>query len=187
MFGRFKRDRFSAETDDVIAGRGEGWAARPAPRGHLTRSGRQGSWASRLTGGRFGGPPYGRTGRPLAPRVDRQRILAEQEMFAEWRYCDAYDSRRRLLGVVDNVFADDYTGEPTWVAIVAPSLGRTFAPLAGMKVTRKGLRFAFDEHTIWNAPAVGSELHLSLGEDQGLRDYYGLGPSPVRTEVARRL
>lgn len=214
MFGRMRGARY----EDPAAGYVEEPAGRLA-RDPVAGYGRGGGrFGSRMRGGFAGAgtaatvddPRYRRAGAGagmgaglsmrdrIALRTGSLRDLdvTPPAIIAQWQHQPAFDSDRRVIGVVDNVFVDDTTGRPTWAAIFEPNLGRTFVPLRGMRETRRGLEFAYPAELVWNAPDRGSEMHLHPGADQKLRDYYGLEPlgaagglragAPVRYGRSRR-
>lgn len=80
------------------------------------------------------------------------------------------------LGSVGQIYADDQTGEPTWVTVKTGLFGtsESFVPLAGASVSGSDLVVNYDKETIKNAPRVDADGHLTSEEEQQLFAYYGL-------------
>jgi uncharacterized protein (TIGR02271 family) len=80
------------------------------------------------------------------------------------------------LGSVGQIYADDQTGEPTWVTVKTGLFGtsESFVPLAGASVSGSDLVVDYDKETIKNAPRVEADGHLTPEEEQQLFAYYGL-------------
>jgi uncharacterized protein (TIGR02271 family) len=80
------------------------------------------------------------------------------------------------LGSVGQIYADDQTGEPTWVTVKTGLFGmsESFVPLAGASVSGSDLVVDYDKEMIKNAPRVEADGHLTPEEEQQLFAYYGL-------------
>jgi uncharacterized protein (TIGR02271 family) len=80
------------------------------------------------------------------------------------------------LGSVGQIYADDQTGEPTWVTVKTGLFGtsESFVPLVGASVSGSDLVVNYDKETIKNAPRVDADGHLTPEEEQQLFAYYGL-------------
>ena len=102
------------------------------------------------------------------------------------------DSGGRGVGTVEQVFRDDVDGTPSW-ARIRSAKGLHFVPLAGGKVTGTGgLIVAFDEGKILSEPDVSVDRHMSVEQEEELRQYFGLnvppqakGPEATQPEAAR--
>jgi uncharacterized protein (TIGR02271 family) len=102
------------------------------------------------------------------------------------------DSDGRGVGTVEQVFRDDVDGTPSW-ARIRSARGLHFVPLAGGKVTGTGgLIVAFDERKILSEPDIGVDRHMSVEQEEELRQYFGLnvqpqakGPEAEQQEAAR--
>jgi uncharacterized protein (TIGR02271 family) len=86
----------------------------------------------------------------------------------------AVDPSGDKVGKVGQVYLDDQTGEPTWVAVSTGLFGNkeSFAPLAGASATGDDLTLGVDKETIKGAPNVENDGHLSDDEQQSLYQYY---------------
>ena len=87
-----------------------------------------------------------------------------------WIGRDAYDADGDKVGEITDIYYDDATGRPEWVAVKTGLFGmkRTFVPIHGSQPYGEGdLRLAFDKDMIKDAPRVDPEGHLS--PDRGAR------------------
>jgi hypothetical protein len=99
-----------------------------------------------------------------------------------WRGRDAYDSDGTKIGTIEDIFYDNRTRRPEWVAVKTGFFGmkRSLAPIAGSSVYRDPdsgeshlqLRLLKDE--IKGAPQVDTGPEgLTDVEEERLYDYYG--------------
>ena len=81
----------------------------------------------------------------------------------------------RDVGVVQRVFVDRDTNEPTWITVPAGRLARQEAvvPLAGSRLGPDGLWLGVSKDAISNGPVIdiGSELDIDVVTK--LNGYYG--------------
>jgi uncharacterized protein (TIGR02271 family) len=89
------------------------------------------------------------------------------------------DSDGLTVGTVEQVFRDDVDGTPSW-ARIRSAKGLHFVPLAGSTMTRSGgLCVPFDSRKILCEPRISVDRHMSVDQEEQLRQYYGIRvPSP---------
>ena len=93
-----------------------------------------------------------------------------------WIGYDAYDRNGDKVGGIDQIFYDDATGRPEWVAVRTGWFGTkvTLAPIAGSTIEGDdGLRLAYDKGLIKDAPNFDVDDHLSSDEERALYAHYG--------------
>jgi uncharacterized protein (TIGR02271 family) len=93
-----------------------------------------------------------------------------------WIGYNAYDRTGDKVGGIDQIFYDDATGRPEWVALRTGWFGTnvTFAPIAGSTAEGEdGLRLAYDKDLIKDAPNFDVDDHLSEDEERALYAHYG--------------
>jgi uncharacterized protein (TIGR02271 family) len=93
-----------------------------------------------------------------------------------WIGHDAYDRTGDKVGGIDQIFYDDATGRPEWIALRTGWFGTnvTFAPIAGSTVEGEdGLRLAYDKQLIKDAPNIDVDDHLNEDEERALYAHYG--------------
>ena len=79
------------------------------------------------------------------------------------------------IGKVEEIYLDDQTGQPEWLAIKTGLFGSkvSFAPLAGATADGDALRIPHGKDKVKGAPAVEADGHLEPGEEAELYRYYG--------------
>jgi stress response protein YsnF len=86
----------------------------------------------------------------------------------------ASDSDGLEIGTIEQVFRDDVDGTPTW-ARIRSAKGLHFVPLAGSKMTRSGgLCVPFDSRKILGEPSISVDRHMSVEQEEELRQYFGI-------------
>jgi uncharacterized protein (TIGR02271 family) len=106
----------------------------------------------------------------------------------------AYDSSRKKLGTIGQVYIDDTTGQPEWMTINTGLFGtkETFVPLEPAEIQGDDIFVPFEKAQIKDAPAVEPEAggHLSEADEMRLYDYYGIasqhGAQPGTTSTGTR-
>ncbi|WP_328912171.1 MULTISPECIES: hypothetical protein [unclassified Streptomyces] len=95
------------------------------------------------------------------------------------RHAVVHDRDGRLIGGVAEVYVEDWSRRPEWVAVrKEPRVaGAAFVPLAGAHYDTDGnLRIAFTLELVESAPRMHAEQHLGLDQEQLLYVHYGLTP-----------
>jgi uncharacterized protein (TIGR02271 family) len=95
------------------------------------------------------------------------------------------DSDGLPVGTVEQVFRDDVDGTPSW-ARIRSATGLHFVPLAGSKITRGGgLCVPFDSRKILGEPRISVDRHMSVEQEEQLRQHFGIRvpPQPTRAEA----
>jgi uncharacterized protein (TIGR02271 family) len=117
-------------------------------------------------------------------------MVSEREMSAAVG-STAYGSDGGKLGTVMAFFADDRTGEPTWVAVSTGLLGtrQSVVPVAGATFSDGALRLPVTADAVKSAPPMGGD-HLDPADEEALRRHYEVGgedvggPQPVAAPPA---
>jgi hypothetical protein len=88
----------------------------------------------------------------------------------------AYDVRGSRLGRVAQVFLDDRTDEPAWVAVdVTRTRGMRLLPLAGAGMKGRHLVIRAERSTVRSAPRIDlGDGQLSSQDESRLLEHYGL-------------
>lgn len=91
----------------------------------------------------------------------------------------AYDVRGGRLGRVAQVFLDDRTDEPAWVAVdVTRTRGMRLLPLAGAGLKGRHLVIRAQRSTVRSAPRIDlGDGQLSSQDESRLLEHYGLAPA----------
>lgn len=85
------------------------------------------------------------------------------------------------LGPVQEIFLDDQTRKPEWVAVKA---GRTpvLVPLAGASQSGSELKVPYPKEKIQSTPKINPGDHIDQATEQKLYSHYGLGYSESRSD-----
>jgi hypothetical protein len=103
--------------------------------------------------------------------------MEQTHTYDRWIGTDAYDSEGQKLGDIKDIYYDDETGRPEWVAL-KPGMfkGMAFVPIHNSTTDSNGnLRIAFRKEFIEAAPDVDTSKgeHLDPADEQRLWDYFG--------------
>ena len=89
----------------------------------------------------------------------------------------AYDRTGEKIGKVGQLYVDDATREPAWVAVSTGWFGmsESFVPLNGAEFDGDDIRLAYDKDTVKDAPRVDVGASLEPDREQELYRHYKLG------------
>ena len=92
-----------------------------------------------------------------------------------WVGTDAYDVDGDKIGTIDDIYYDDQTGRPEWLAVRTGFFGlnTSFVPIAGGTVRNGGLHLPYTKDQVKDAPNVAPNGHLSADEERDLFEHYG--------------
>ena len=109
--------------------------------------------------------------------------MHHETSYDAWIGRDAYDNAGEKIGEITDVYYDDSTGRPEWIAVKTGLFGskETFVPIHGSQLhhdpdrddENDTLRLAFDKSMVKEAPNIDPEGHLSPAEEQELWTYWG--------------
>src|SRR4051812_10775075 len=80
------------------------------------------------------------------------------------------------IGSIDEIYADQDTGRPEWMAVRTGLFGTrlTFVPLAEAQTTGDEVRVPYEKAQVKDAPNVDPDGELSQDEEGRLYAHYGL-------------
>lgn len=113
------------------------------------------------------------------------------EQLERWLFRTAVDRSGHRFGTVTDVFVDEATGTPEWLAVAMGRFGvrTSYVPLLGSNESGGDVHVAYDKTLIKGSPATGAEGELTNAVEEQLYQHYGLthGEPAVRNaEDARR-
>jgi hypothetical protein len=78
------------------------------------------------------------------------------------------------IGPIGQLYADDYTGEPTWIAVQTGLFGasQSFIPVEGARIEGNDLVVPYTTDHVKDAPRVEAEGHLEPDEEDRLYSHY---------------
>lgn len=106
-----------------------------------------------------------------------------------WIGRDAYDINGDKIGAIDQIYYDDITGRPEWLAIRTGFFGMntSFAPISGSTVYDDDLRLSYTKDQVKDAPNIDPTNGSLLAHDeQVLFDHYGFASDASRYGVDER-
>jgi len=95
--------------------------------------------------------------------------------YTDWIGRDAFDRNGDKIGEITDVYFDDATERPEWLAIRTGLLGMktSFAPIMGTTTRGNDLVLSCDKDTVKDAPNVDADGHLDEEEERRLYAHYG--------------
>ena len=101
-----------------------------------------------------------------------------------WRGNAAIGPDENKLGTVEDIYLDQETGEPEWVALKTGMFGSklSFAPLAQARLEGDTVVLPYEKDQIKSAPRVEADGALSQEEEAELYRHYGLDYTETRSD-----
>jgi uncharacterized protein (TIGR02271 family) len=80
------------------------------------------------------------------------------------------------IGSIEDIYADDQTGEPEWALVKTGLFGTksSFVPIVHASQRNGDVQVPYDKQLVKDAPRVEADQHLSEAEEQQLWRHYGL-------------
>jgi uncharacterized protein (TIGR02271 family) len=106
------------------------------------------------------------------------------EEMKNWRGHEARGTDGDKLGKIEDIYLDQETGKPEWMAIKTGMFGShlSFVPLAEAGLDGDTVTVPYDKAKIKDAPTVDADSELSSQEEAELYRYYGLDYSEARSD-----
>jgi uncharacterized protein (TIGR02271 family) len=102
-----------------------------------------------------------------------------------WRGYDAVGPDAKKLGTIEDIYLDQDTGEPEWVALKTGMFGGklSFAPLSQAHQDGDTIVLPYEKDQIKNAPRIEADGELSQEEEAQLYRHYGLDYGETHSET----
>jgi hypothetical protein len=99
------------------------------------------------------------------------------------------DASGHKIGRIDDVYIDDDTRQPEWLAVVPALLatGIYFVPVRGATSSGNGVQVPFPKDRVKAAPSAGADGRLSRMEKGRLYAHYGYSFAEERNRLQRSL
>src|ERR1700710_1935037 len=106
--------------------------------------------------------------------------MAENTQVNMWMNRTVMDSTGSKVGTVTDVYVDNETNQPDWLAGSTGLFGTkvSFVPVDGARADGDNVMVAYDKGKIKDAPRTDADGSLSIEEEQALYAYYGGGYTP---------
>ena len=109
-----------------------------------------------------------------------------------YRGQDLYDTHGDKIGSIDEVFLDDATNEPEWLAVNTGLFGmnQSLVPVDNVSTSGDRLVTPFSKDEIKDAPNVSpADQHVTVEAERRLYDHYGrnyMSSRPIGTDTSQR-
>jgi uncharacterized protein (TIGR02271 family) len=102
----------------------------------------------------------------------------------QMRGMTAVDRDGDKLGKIEDIYLDQETGKPEWIALKTGMFGGhlSLVPLADARQEGDTITVPYDKAKVKDAPRVDADGQLSQDEEAGLYRYYGLDYSEARSD-----
>jgi len=108
----------------------------------------------------------------------------QQQTLQRWIGHDLIDENGQKIGRIDEVYTDQETNQPEWLAGTTGMFGNrtSFVPLQGVTSSEDCLVSPWDKAKVKDAPNAEADGHLSQQEEAALYRHYGLDYSERRSD-----
>ena len=102
-------------------------------------------------------------------------MTVKQNELAGWIGHTLVDQRGDKIGKIVDLYADEATGQPEWIAVNTGRIGKkvNFVPLAGAERSGDDLQVPYASDQVKDAPNADPDGHLSQDEEASLYGHYG--------------
>jgi sporulation protein YlmC with PRC-barrel domain len=86
----------------------------------------------------------------------------------------AIDSAGEKVGKIEQVYLDNETGQPNWVAVSSGLMGRrsNFAPMHNAQLSGEDVQLGVTKQMVDDAPVIEDDGHLDKYQEGTLYEYY---------------
>ncbi len=111
------------------------------------------------------------------------------EHYGPWVGRMLIDGSGHKIGKIDDIYTDDDTGQPEWLAVSTGLMGSIthFVPLRGATTSESGVQVPFPKDQVKVAPNAGADGRLSRMEKGRLYAHYGYSFAQERNRLQRSL
>ncbi|MBA2496526.1 MAG: PRC-barrel domain-containing protein [Acidimicrobiia bacterium] len=112
--------------------------------------------------------------------------MTDTSELTEWIGRTALDRDGDELGKIVDLYLDDATGDPSWLAVRTGLFGRriSFVPIAGSEPDGESLRVSYEKALVKDAPNVDPDGTLEPAEEERLYDHYGIDVAGAGDDAA---
>jgi uncharacterized protein (TIGR02271 family) len=103
-------------------------------------------------------------------------LMPDIDTVRGWQGRTMVDGDGDRIGSIEDIYADDQSGEPEWALVKTGLFGTksTFVPIAQASERNGDVQVPYDKQLVKDAPRVEADQHLSEAEEQQLWRHYGL-------------
>jgi hypothetical protein len=120
-------------------------------------------------------------------------LMPDIDTVRGWQGRTMVDGDGDRIGSIEDIYADDQSGEPEWALVKTGLFGTksSFVPIAQASQRNEDVQVPYDKQLVKDAPRIEADQHLSEAEEQQLWRHYGLdygagqvGAGPATTRPA---
>jgi uncharacterized protein (TIGR02271 family) len=102
--------------------------------------------------------------------------MVDIDTVRSWRGKAIVDRDGDRIGTIDDIYADDQTGQPEWALVNTGLFGTksTFVPIAQAAERDGDVQVPYQKQLVKDAPGIEADKHLSEAEEQQLWRHYGM-------------
>ncbi len=107
----------------------------------------------------------------------------QADNIAAWRGHDLVDGTGAKIGSISDIYADEDTGQPEWIAVSTGLFGTkvSFVPLAGATPQGNEMVSRWTRDQVKDAPRAEADGRLSQEEEAALYQHYGMAYGESRS------
>jgi len=101
--------------------------------------------------------------------------MTDTQELTRWRGRDVVDESGEKIGRLEEIYVDDETGRPEWLAVKTSWFGGhvSLVPLQDASASGDMVRVPFSKEKVKGAPHFDVDGHLEASEEDALYEYYG--------------
>jgi hypothetical protein len=113
--------------------------------------------------------------------------MTTQQGLRGWIGHDLVDEEGHKIGRIDDLYADEMTGKPEWLAVKTGWFGGhiSFVPLSQLQSSDEYLVSPWSKDRIKDAPHIDAEQHLTIDEERTLYRHYGMNYAAQQASTGR--
>ena len=107
--------------------------------------------------------------------------MFEADDIREWRGHEVVDAQGHKIGVLEAVYVDTATDQPSFATVTVgmPTRHRlVFVPLDHATVGPGYLKVTYDKKQVKDAPSIDTDGELPAGDEEAIFKHYGLAYQP---------
>jgi uncharacterized protein (TIGR02271 family) len=101
-------------------------------------------------------------------------MTTNQPDLSSWVGHTVIDRDGHKIGEIVDLYADDATGQPAWIAAKMGRSNVSFVPLAGATASGDNMQVPYSSSQVADAPNAAPDGHLSPDEEAQLYRHYGM-------------
>jgi len=103
-------------------------------------------------------------------------MITTRDEVEDWKDCDVVGRDGDKIGTVEDIYVDEATGRPEWLAVKGGIFGTRsrLVPIGDARRDEEGVMVTETKDTIKDAPDVSLDGEVSEAKERELYEYYDL-------------